>query len=238
MLLDSWCVLVLSAVHPMSPWNHQALVSLRADLKLRVLMETGLGDKLEKAAGGFMDELEAKTVREQPGSIKQMDKAIDILLGKADKDFTAFLKMLRDSNNKVWAEELEKKAEQFREEGTLCVQREGTNQRCTHAVLTVGAHPHLCAYLCVCVCACIRVCVHVCTTPPYVCVCSTAGGECASTLLEVGQSGCETTSREDIELRSLRSKGEGSAGTTRDKVSMHWSEDGAAMRHGPTVVQK
>lgn len=52
MLLASWCVLVLSAVRPMSSWNHQALVSLRADLKLHVIMETGLGDKLEKAAEG------------------------------------------------------------------------------------------------------------------------------------------------------------------------------------------
>ena len=115
----SWGVLVLSAVHP---WNHQALVSLRGDLKLRVLMETGLRDKLEKVAGGFMDELEAQTVKEQPGNIKQMDKVIDILLGKADKDFTTFLKMLRDSNNEVWAEELEKRAEQFKKEGTcVCV---------------------------------------------------------------------------------------------------------------------
>ena len=85
----------------MSPWNHQALVSLRADLKLHVLMETGLGDKLEKAAGGFMTRLEAQTVREQPGNIKQMDKVIDILLGKAEKDFTIFLQILQDSNSKV-----------------------------------------------------------------------------------------------------------------------------------------
>ena len=121
MLLVSWCVLVLSAVHPMSPWNHQALVSLREKLQLSVLMETGFGNHLEMAAGGFMTRFEAQTVREQPGNIKQIDKVIDILLGKADKDFTTFLKMLRDSNNKVWAEELEKKAEQFRKEGTLCV---------------------------------------------------------------------------------------------------------------------
>ena len=118
MLLVSWCVLALSAVHPMSPWNHQALVSLRADLKLHVLMETGFGNHLEMAAGGFMTPLEAQTVRAQPSNIKQMDKVFDILLGKADKDFTTFLKMLRDSNNVVWAEELEKRAEQFREEGT------------------------------------------------------------------------------------------------------------------------
>ena len=161
MLLVPWCVLVLSAVHPMSPWNHQALVSLRGDLKLRVLMETGLGDKLEKVAGGFMDELEARTVKEQPGNIKQMEKVIDLLLGKADKDFTTFLKMLRDSNNKVWAEELAKRAEQFKKEGTLCVEREDQSE--VHAVLNVKLMQFsllepipVCvhAYLCVCVLAC------------------------------------------------------------------------------------
>ena len=135
MLLVSWCVLVLSAVHPMSPWNHQALVSLRADLKLHLLMETGLGDKLEEAAGGFMNRFEAQTVREQLGNMKQMDKVLDILLGKANKDFATFLKMLWDSNNKVWAEELEKRAEQFKEEGTLCVERREQSE--VHAVLNV-----------------------------------------------------------------------------------------------------
>ena len=106
----------------MSPWNHQALVSLREELQLSVLMESGFGNRLQKAAGGFMTRFEAQTVREQPGNIKQMDKVIDILLGKADKDFTTFLEMLQDSNNKVWAEELKKRAEQFKKEGTyVCV---------------------------------------------------------------------------------------------------------------------
>ena len=69
-----------------------------------------------------MNRFEARTLREQPGNIKQMDRVIDILLGKAEKDFTTFLKMLRDSNNKVWAEELKKRAEQFKKEGTyVCV---------------------------------------------------------------------------------------------------------------------
>ena len=113
----------------MTPWNRDALVSLRGDLKLHVLMEAGLGDKLEKAAGGFMDLFEARTVREQPGNIKQMDKVIEILLGKADEDFTTFLKMLQDSNNGVWAEELVKTAGQFKREG-VCVEREDTSQRC------------------------------------------------------------------------------------------------------------
>ena len=117
----------------MTPWNHCALVSLRGDLKLRVLMEAGLGDKLEKAAGGFMTEFEARTVREQPGNIKQIDKVIEILLGKAHEDFTTFLKVLRDTNNEVWAEELVKTAEQFKREG-VCVERVVTSQRCMQSL--------------------------------------------------------------------------------------------------------
>ena len=128
----------------MSPWNHNALVSLRGDLKLSVSMEAGLGDKLEKAAGGFMNQFEAQTVRQQPGNIKQMNKVIEILLGKADKDFTTFLKMLHDTNNGVWAEELQKNAEQFKEEG-LCVERREASQRYTVVSVTLGM-PHVCQH--------------------------------------------------------------------------------------------
>ena len=97
-------------------------------------MEAGLKDKLEEAAGGFMNLFEARTEREQPGNIKQMDKVIEILLGKADEDFTTFLKVLRDTNSGVWAEELVKIAEQFKREG-VCVER--GHQSEVYAVLTV-----------------------------------------------------------------------------------------------------
>ena len=54
----------------------------------------------------------------------------------------------------------------------------------------------------------------------------TAGGEHASTLLEMGRCGSGAATREgvEVELRSLKSEWERPAGTTRDKVSMHWSE--------------
>ena len=54
-------------------------------------------------------------------------------------------------------------------------------------------------------------------------VCCTAGGEHASTLLEAGQSGCGAATRVGFEAE-LRSEGEVPAGTTQDKVGMHWSE--------------
>ena len=139
----------------MSPWNHNALVSLQEKLQLNVFIESGLGNRLEKAAGGFMNQFETRTVREQPGNIKQMDKVIEILLGKADEDFTAFLKMLRDSNNGVWAEELVKTAEQFKREG-VCVERGDTSQRCMQSSVLQCNRGHVPCMprVCVCVCVC------------------------------------------------------------------------------------
>ena len=113
------------------------MVSLQEKLQLNVFMESGLGNRLEKAAGGFMTQFEARTVREQPGNIKQLDKVTEILLGKADEDFTTFLKVLRDSNNGVWAEELVKTAEQFKREG-VCVERGDTSQRCIQPSVNVA----------------------------------------------------------------------------------------------------
>ena len=139
----SWCVLVLSAAHPLSPWNHQALVSLRADLKLHVLMETGLGDKLERAAGGFMDKHEAAAVRQERTNMEQMDKLIQLLLGKSDGDFTTFLRILRATNNKTWACRLEEKAEQFSQrEAGVCVDRTVCVCVCVLCVCVSVFHTH------------------------------------------------------------------------------------------------
>ena len=107
----------------MSPWNRDALVSLRGDLKLKVSMSTGLCDILEEVAGGFMSLREAQVVREQQGSSEQMGRLIDILCGKSDKDFSTFLQMLRESNNEVWAKELKKKAKKLKRKKGVCVQR-------------------------------------------------------------------------------------------------------------------
>ena len=119
-LVLSCCSLVFSTDCPMSPWNIDALVSLQRDLKLKVLMSTGLSDKLQKAAGGFLSATEEQQVREQHGDSKQMGKLIEILKGKQDKDFKTFLKMLQDTNHQVWADELEKRAEMFKTARCKC----------------------------------------------------------------------------------------------------------------------
>ena len=113
-LLLTPCALVFSTDHAMSPWNIEALVSLQGDLKLRVLMSTGLRDKLQTAAGGFMSEAEEQQVRNQHGDNEQMGKLIEILKGKQDKDFIIFLKMLQSANYGGWADELERKAKEFK----------------------------------------------------------------------------------------------------------------------------
>ena len=99
----------------MSSWNKNALVSLQQDLQLHVLMEAGFGNRLETAAGGFLSYFEARKVREQSGNTHQIQKVIEFLCGKTDQDFVTFLEMLRANNNKVWADELEKKAKEFKE---------------------------------------------------------------------------------------------------------------------------
>ena len=81
-----------------------------------------------------MNEFEAATVRQQPGNIEQMTKVIDILCGKGDKDFSTFLKMLQSTNNEVWAEELERKAEELKREKGVCREAEATQRYSTQCL--------------------------------------------------------------------------------------------------------
>ena len=101
---------------PMTEWNRDALVSLKGDLKRKVIMNTGLIDMLKKAAGGFMDEGEAQSVESKPSNAEQMGELIRILLGKSNADFNIFCTMLHQCNYSSWADALERKAREFREE--------------------------------------------------------------------------------------------------------------------------
>ena len=112
----------------MSPWNDDALVSLKESLKLNVLMNTGLADKLEKAAGGFMSRAEAQIVSSLSSNSDQIDRVIETLRGKADEDFDTFCMMLRQTNHVIWAVDLEKKAEQFKRGGGKGTCRERTRK--------------------------------------------------------------------------------------------------------------
>ena len=101
---------------PMKEWSRAALVSLQGDLKINVIMKNGLNNKLQKAAGGFMSREEAQAVESKPSSAEQMGELIQILLGKGNAEFRTFCTMLRQSNCSVWADELERKAREFRRE--------------------------------------------------------------------------------------------------------------------------
>ena len=113
----SHCYISGSSTQPISTWNADAVVSLREKLKLNVLLHMGLIDKLAKAAGGFMSHYEEQAVREVSGNIERMDRVIHILLGKGDDDFLTFCKILRESSNSTWADELERMAEWFKNSG-------------------------------------------------------------------------------------------------------------------------
>ena len=100
----------------MEEWNKDALVSLQGELKENVIVNNGLNNKLQKAAGGFMARAEAQVVKSKPNNAEQMEELIQILLGKRDADFRTFCTMLRQTNYGLWADELEKKASEFRGE--------------------------------------------------------------------------------------------------------------------------
>lgn len=103
----------------MSPWNDAALVSLKENLKLNVPTDTGLLDKLEKAAGGFMNRSEAEKVRELQRRSDKIDRIIELLRGKENKHFRTFCKILHEIDYGHWAVELEKAAKAAKGEGML-----------------------------------------------------------------------------------------------------------------------
>lgn len=78
----------------MEEWNRDALVSLQENLKLKVRIQPGLVNKLQKAAGGFMSDAEAQAVMSKQSNAEQMGELIRILLGKGNADFRTFCTML------------------------------------------------------------------------------------------------------------------------------------------------
>lgn len=100
----------------MAEWNVDAVIALQEKLKLNVIMNKSLINKLPRPAGGFMSRAEAQAVQSKPEDAEQMGELIKILLGKRNADFKIFCTMLRDSNYSSWADELERKAREFRGE--------------------------------------------------------------------------------------------------------------------------
>ena len=84
-----------------------------------------------------MSEHEAMTVRQLPNNFAQVDNIIETLRGKGDEDFKNFCKILHDSNQVVWADELERMAEQFKrgKGNSSCRRRTFCTMSCSHLLL-------------------------------------------------------------------------------------------------------
>ena len=96
----------------MSKCKKDALIALERNLKKYLSLEE-LIDLLEEPAGGFMTEAEKMSVHEQPNRKDKVERIITLLRGKGDQDFDIFIKLLRESGNKTWAEQLEEKVQQL-----------------------------------------------------------------------------------------------------------------------------
>ena len=102
---------------PMREWNRGALICLKGDLKLNVkVKESGMLDMLEIPTPlGFLNRAEMQTVAAMGNNMEQMDKVIELLLGKEDKCFGNFCDILTKSNNEVWAHCLRMKAQELQQ---------------------------------------------------------------------------------------------------------------------------
>ena len=91
---------------PMSEARRGAIEVLRPRLKLNVNVKAGLEDRLHQVTGGFMNYEELQAVSEERAPSAKVDKILSILLGKGDKEFDIFLKLLEETNQIAWAQEL------------------------------------------------------------------------------------------------------------------------------------
>ena len=72
---------------------------------------------------GFLNRAEMQAVTAMGNNMEQMDKVIELLLGKEDKCFSNFCDVLTKSNNEVWAGSLRKKAQELQQRSSgKCLQ--------------------------------------------------------------------------------------------------------------------
>lgn len=101
---------------PMREWNKNALIFFRGDLKVHVkVKESGMLDMLAIPTPlGFLNQPEMQRIKALPDEMDRMDKIIDFLLGKEDNCFSKFCDSLIKSGNRTWADQLNRKAEEFK----------------------------------------------------------------------------------------------------------------------------
>ena len=102
----------------MSPWNKEALKSMRKELG-GVKMEVGMINDLEKsdvpnpANMGFLSPEQLQVVKSKATPAEKMNEVIDYLLKMEDKHFKDFCKILEQNNFGLQARMLKKKAEEL-----------------------------------------------------------------------------------------------------------------------------
>ncbi|MCY4471216.1 MAG: hypothetical protein OXC07_00085 [Kistimonas sp.] len=97
----------------MSEVNKAALRAVEAGLKANVRLDSGLMDRINQDAGGFLNSFEELSVREEVTDTRKREKLLSILRDKGDSEFRIFVELLRESGNLCWAMELEKRVRQF-----------------------------------------------------------------------------------------------------------------------------
>ena len=104
----------------MSPWNKEALMSMRQELGYVQMGPAGMIKKLEKSYVyspassflGFLSQLQLQHVEYKKTPADQMNKVIDFLLEMEDKYFEYFCQILEQSNFEAKAIMLRARAEE------------------------------------------------------------------------------------------------------------------------------
>ena len=138
-----------SHAEPMREWNKNALIFFRGDLKLHVkVKESGMLDMLAIPTPlGFLNQPEMLIIKPLPNEMDRMDKIIDFLLGKEDNCFSKFCDSLIKSGNRTWAEQLNRKAEEFkRGSGKIFIHVHALRNTCPVSILYKYMYGCLCIW--------------------------------------------------------------------------------------------
>lgn len=129
----------------MRPWNDEALKVMTADLKVGVTVkDTRMIDLLEEQtivttgspSLGFLTKEEMVTVRNLPNDRERMDKILEYLRKKQDKDFGNFCQILELSGHAALSTALKAKAAEFKAALGKCAQHFHmfVYKHCNHAL--------------------------------------------------------------------------------------------------------
>ena len=96
---------------------------------------------------GFLNQPEMLIIKPLPNEMDRMDKIIDFLLGKEDNCFSKFCDSLIKSGNRTWAEQLNRKAEEFkRGSGKIFIHVHALRNTCPVSILYKYMYGCLCIW--------------------------------------------------------------------------------------------